>query len=109
MPVIRRNRRLRHVVETSTANPAAVAVITCSPDPCPSDGPGVNYLVTRDLVVVVDTHEHGLIDHQMLLARREIKWGETQYFDQRQHRHEWKALYTTPEHKLTVAYSNGTV
>ncbi|KAJ7804033.1 hypothetical protein B0H14DRAFT_2612850 [Mycena olivaceomarginata] len=110
MPAIRRNKRLRHVVEASNSNPAAAAVIVYSPDPYPSDGPGVNYLVTRDLVVDVDDYEHGLIDYQTLIARREIKWGETQDFYQRQHgytkclsmyRHEWKAFYTTPERKLT--------
>jgi hypothetical protein len=51
-----------------------------------------------------------VIDHQTLIARREIKWGETQDFDRRQHgyakcqhkyRHEWKVFYTTPERKLT--------
>ncbi|KAJ7768041.1 hypothetical protein B0H14DRAFT_3591830 [Mycena olivaceomarginata] len=111
MPSIRRNRRLRHVVEASTANPAAVAAIACSPDPYPSDGPGVNYLVTRDLVDDVDAYEHGVIDHQTLIACREIKWRETQDFDRRQHgyakcqhkyRHEWKVLYSTPERKLTA-------
>jgi hypothetical protein len=85
----------------------------CSPDPYPSDGPGVNYLVTRDLVVDVDAYEHGVTDHQTLLARREIKWGESKDFDQRQqgyakclqmYRHEWKAIYTTPERKLTGAF-----
>ncbi|KAJ7320708.1 hypothetical protein DFH08DRAFT_818967 [Mycena albidolilacea] len=114
MPAIRRNKPLRHVVEASNSNPAAAAVIVYSPDPYPSDGPGVNYLVTRDLVVEVDDYEHGLIDYQTLIARREIKWGETQDFYQRQHgytkclsmyRHEWKAPYTTPERKLTVVQS----
>ncbi|KAJ7726029.1 hypothetical protein B0H14DRAFT_2641197 [Mycena olivaceomarginata] len=72
MPSIRRNRRLRHLVATSNSNPAVIAVI---PDPYPSDGPGVNYLVTRDLVADVDDYEHGSIDYSTLIARREIKWG----------------------------------
>ncbi|KAJ7128013.1 hypothetical protein C8R44DRAFT_733402 [Mycena epipterygia] len=53
---------------------------------------------------------NGLIDHQTLLAHREIKLGESWDFDQRlrgyvqcqqMYRHEWKVVYTTPERKLT--------
>ncbi|KAJ7121076.1 hypothetical protein C8R44DRAFT_877387 [Mycena epipterygia] len=107
MPAIRRSRRLRKVIRTSNVNPAAVAAI---PDLYPSDGPGINYLVTRDLVADVDAYEQGLIDHQTLLAHREIKLGESGDFNQRlrgyvqcqqMYRHEWKAVYTTPECKLT--------
>ncbi|KAJ7304799.1 hypothetical protein DFH08DRAFT_976576 [Mycena albidolilacea] len=81
-----------------------------SPDPYPSDGPGVNYIVTRDLVADVDAYEQGQIDRQTLLSRREIKMGESKDFFRRRHgyakcqrryRHEWKAMYTTPERKLT--------
>ncbi|KAJ7760757.1 hypothetical protein B0H14DRAFT_3511064 [Mycena olivaceomarginata] len=107
MPAVRRNRRLQDVVRTSLLNPGAVAIM---PDPYPSDGVGVNYLVTRDLVTDVVAHEQGLLDDQGLLSRREIKLGESQDFDQRlpgyracQHmyRHEWKVVYTTSERKLT--------
>jgi hypothetical protein len=69
----------------------------------------VNYLVTRDLIDDIYAYEHSVIDHQTLIVRREIKWGETQDFDQHQcgyakcqhkYKHEWKALYTIPERKL---------
>jgi hypothetical protein len=85
-----------------------------SPDPYPSDGPGVNYLVTRDLVDDVVAYEQGLIDHSTLLSQREIKLGESLDFGQRlcgyrscqqMYRHDWKAIYTTPERKLTGEYS----
>ncbi|KAJ7833933.1 hypothetical protein B0H14DRAFT_2591141 [Mycena olivaceomarginata] len=91
----------------SISNPPAVAVI---PNPYPSDGPGANYIVTRDLVADVVDYGQGLIDYPTLLAKREIKLGECLDLGQRlcgyrpcQHmyRHEWKAVYTTPEHKLT--------
>ncbi|KAJ7301297.1 hypothetical protein DFH08DRAFT_978928 [Mycena albidolilacea] len=107
MPAVRRNRRLQDIVRTSILNPGAVALL---PDPYPSNGAGVNYLVTRDLVTDVAAHEQGLLDDQGLLSRREIKLGESQDFDQRlpgyracQHmyRHEWKVVYTTSERKLT--------
>ncbi|KAJ7835332.1 hypothetical protein B0H14DRAFT_3871126 [Mycena olivaceomarginata] len=58
-----------------------------SPDPYPSDGPGINYLITHDLVADVNAYERGLIDHQTLLARQEIKLGESTDFKQRRHRH----------------------
>ncbi|KAJ7861727.1 hypothetical protein B0H14DRAFT_2575853 [Mycena olivaceomarginata] len=105
-----RNRRLGQVVTTSHTNPAPIAVILPSPDPYPSDGPSVNYLVTRDLVADVDAYAQGIIYYQSLIVHREIKLGESRDFEQHQHRygqcqhlyrHEWKALYTTPEHKLT--------
>jgi hypothetical protein len=79
------------------------------PDPYPSDGPGVNYLVTRDLVA----YEQGLIDHTTLLSRRKIKLGESLDFGQRLcgyrpcqqlYRHEQKVIYTTPKRKLTGEY-----
>ncbi|KAJ7301288.1 hypothetical protein DFH08DRAFT_827695 [Mycena albidolilacea] len=107
MPAVRRNRRLQDVVRTSLLNPGAVALL---PDPYPSDGAGVNYLVTRDLVTDVAAHEQGLLDDQGLLSRREIKLGESQDFDQclpgyracqHMYRHEWKVVYTTSERKLT--------
>jgi hypothetical protein len=84
-----------------------------SPDPYPSDGPGVNYLVTRDLVADFVAYEQGLINHTTLLSRREIKLGESLDFGQRLngyrpcqqlYRHEWNAIYTTPERKLTGEY-----
>ncbi|KAJ7311781.1 hypothetical protein DFH08DRAFT_973864 [Mycena albidolilacea] len=81
MPSVRRNRRLQNVVRTAHFNPLAVVGI---PDPYPSDGPGVNYLVTRDLFADFVAYEQGLIDHTTLLSRREIK--------------------TTPERKLTGEY-----
>jgi hypothetical protein len=80
------------------------------PGPVSQRWPSVNYLVTHDLVVDIDTHEHGLINHQTLFARREIKWGKPNILISIKHgyakcqymyRHEWKALYTIPEHKLT--------
>ncbi|KAJ7745620.1 hypothetical protein B0H14DRAFT_2637096 [Mycena olivaceomarginata] len=107
MPAIRRNKRLQDIVRTVTLNPAAVAAI---PDPYPSDGPGVNYIVTRDLFGDFEAYEQGLIDHQILLSHREIKMGESKDLVQRKqgyarcqrrYRHEWKAMYTTPERKLT--------
>ncbi|KAJ7302571.1 hypothetical protein DFH08DRAFT_988982 [Mycena albidolilacea] len=57
MPAVRRNRRLQNIVRTSLSNPVAVAAI---PDPYPSDGPGLNYIVTRDLVADVAAYELGL-------------------------------------------------
>jgi hypothetical protein len=87
--------------------------IGSSPDPYPSDRPGVNYIVTRDLVVDVEGYEQGLIDHQILLSW-EIKLGESKDLVQRRHgyvqcqrryRHEWKVMYTTPEHKLMGEFS----
>ncbi|KAJ7801012.1 hypothetical protein B0H14DRAFT_2615702 [Mycena olivaceomarginata] len=107
MPAIHRNRRLQNIVRAASLNPVAVAVI---PDPYPSDGPGVNYIVTRDLVADVAAYEQGQIDQQTLLSRREIKMGESKDFFRRRHgyaecqrryRHECKAMYTTPERKLT--------
>ncbi|KAJ7702860.1 hypothetical protein B0H14DRAFT_3527146 [Mycena olivaceomarginata] len=104
MPAVRRNRRLQNIVRTSLSNPVAIAAI---PDPYPSDGPGLNYIVTRDLVAA---YELGFIDYPTLLARREIKLGECRDFKQRLcgyracqriYRHEWKAYCTTPERKLT--------
>ncbi|KAJ7300982.1 hypothetical protein DFH08DRAFT_827953 [Mycena albidolilacea] len=101
------SRRLKNIVTTSSSNPVAVAAI---PDPYPSDGPGLNYIVTRDLVADVAAYELGFIDYATLLARREIKLGECKDFGQRlcgyracqqMYRHEWKAYYTTPERKLT--------
>ncbi|KAJ7729890.1 hypothetical protein B0H14DRAFT_2640348 [Mycena olivaceomarginata] len=83
---------------------------TLSPDLYPSDGAGVNYLVTRNLVTVVVAHEQGLLDDQGLLSRREIKLRESQDFDQclpgytacqQMYRHKWKAVYTTSERKFT--------
>ncbi|KAJ7768036.1 hypothetical protein B0H14DRAFT_2632941 [Mycena olivaceomarginata] len=77
-----------------------------SPDPYPSEGPGVNYFITRDLVA----YKQGLIDHTMLLSRRGIKLEENLDFGQRLcgyrpcqqlYRHEWKVIYTTPERKST--------
>jgi hypothetical protein len=59
--------------------------IGSSPDPYPSDGPGVNYIVTRDLVVDVEAYEQGLINHQILLSHREIKLGESKDLVQRRH------------------------
>ncbi|KAJ7331463.1 hypothetical protein DFH08DRAFT_814770 [Mycena albidolilacea] len=103
-----RNRRLQNIVQAATMNPGAVAAI--KPDPYSSDGPGVNYIVTRNLVVDVEAYEQGRIDKQMLLSRREIKMGESKDLVQRRHgyakcqklyRHDWKAMYTTPERKLT--------
>jgi hypothetical protein len=88
-----RNRRLRQVVTASHTNPAAVAAMQAllssyilfrlsspSPDPYPSDGPGVNYLVTCDLVADVDDYVQGIIDHQTLIAHRAIKMGESKDF-----------------------------
>ncbi|KAJ7762263.1 hypothetical protein B0H14DRAFT_2633947 [Mycena olivaceomarginata] len=92
---------------TSLSNPLAVAAI---PNPYTSDGPGVNYLVTRDLAADVTDYEQGLIDYSTLLARREIKLGECLDFGnrlcgyrpcQKKYRHRWRATYTTPERKLT--------
>ncbi|KAJ7856093.1 hypothetical protein B0H14DRAFT_3448653 [Mycena olivaceomarginata] len=73
MPAVRRNRRLQNIVRTSLSDPVAVAAI---PDPYPSDRPGLNYIVTRDLVADVATYELGFINYPTLLARREIKLGE---------------------------------
>jgi hypothetical protein len=47
-----------------------------SPDPYPSDGPGLNYIVTHDLVADVAAYELGFINYPTLLARHEIKLGE---------------------------------
>ncbi|KAJ7840195.1 hypothetical protein B0H14DRAFT_3140548 [Mycena olivaceomarginata] len=67
-------------------------------------------LVTRNLVTDVVAHEQGLLDDQGLLSRGEIKLGGSQDFDQclpgyracqQMYRHEWKAVYTTSERKLT--------
>jgi hypothetical protein len=84
-----------------------------SPDPYPSDGPGVNYLVTHDLVADLVAYEQGLIDHTTLLSQRKINLGESLDFGQRLcgyrpcqqlYRHELKVIYTTPERKLTGEY-----
>ncbi|KAJ7799903.1 hypothetical protein B0H14DRAFT_3491123 [Mycena olivaceomarginata] len=85
MPAVRWSRRLQDIVRTSLVNPVAVAILT-------------------DIV-------EGLLDYQGLLARREIKPGESpKDFDQclpgyrpcqQMYRHEWKAVYTTSERKLT--------
>ncbi|KAJ7789655.1 hypothetical protein B0H14DRAFT_3502770 [Mycena olivaceomarginata] len=64
----------------SLSNPVAVAEI---PDPYPSDGPGLNYIVTRDLVADVAAYELGFIDYPTLLARCEIKLGECRDSKQR--------------------------
>ncbi|KAJ7301073.1 hypothetical protein DFH08DRAFT_827852 [Mycena albidolilacea] len=82
-----RNQRPRQVVTTSHTNPAAVTVILPSPDPYPSDGPGVNYLVTCDLVADVDAYTQGIIDYQTLIMHKEIKLGESKDFEQHQHRY----------------------
>ncbi|KAJ7741616.1 hypothetical protein B0H14DRAFT_2637823 [Mycena olivaceomarginata] len=106
MPAVRWSRRLQDIVRTSLVNSVAVAIL---PDPYPSDGARVNYLITRDPVTDI---VEGLLDYQGLLARREIKPGESQdfIFDQclpgyrlcqQMYRHEWKAVYTTSERKLT--------
>jgi hypothetical protein len=58
-----------------------------SPDLYPSDGHGINYLITHDLVADVNAYERGLIDHQTLLVRREIKLGESTDFEQCRHRY----------------------
>ncbi|KAJ7323808.1 hypothetical protein DFH08DRAFT_1028562 [Mycena albidolilacea] len=104
MPAVRWSRRLQDIVRTSLVNSVAVAIL---PDPYPSDRARINYLVTRDPVTDI---VEGLLDYQGLLARREIKPGESQDFDQclpgyrpcqQMYRHEWKAVYTTSERKLT--------
>ncbi|KAJ7669693.1 hypothetical protein B0H14DRAFT_2657768 [Mycena olivaceomarginata] len=106
MPAGRSNRRLQNLIRTFHLNPLAVTV---SPDPYLSDGPGLNYLVTHNLVTDVVAYEQGFIDHPTLLARREIKLGESPDFGQRlcgyrpckqMYRHEWKAVYTTREQHL---------
>ncbi|KAJ7824591.1 hypothetical protein B0H14DRAFT_2597125 [Mycena olivaceomarginata] len=68
MPPFRRNHRLHDVVRTSNVNPGAVAAI---PDLYPSDGPGINYLITRDLVADVDAVVQREIDKPGLLATTE--------------------------------------
>ncbi|KAJ7888911.1 hypothetical protein B0H14DRAFT_2562066 [Mycena olivaceomarginata] len=105
MPAVRWSRRLQDIVRTFYSYSASTQRL--SPDPYPSDGARVNYLVTRDPVTDI---VEGLLDYQGLLARREIKPGESQDFDQclpgyrlcqQMYRHEWKAVYTTSERKLT--------
>ncbi|KAJ7871638.1 hypothetical protein B0H14DRAFT_2570649 [Mycena olivaceomarginata] len=47
-----------------------------SPTLIPATGPGLNYIITRDLVADVAAYELGFIKYPTLLARREIKLGE---------------------------------
>ncbi|KAJ7788374.1 hypothetical protein B0H14DRAFT_2628339 [Mycena olivaceomarginata] len=93
--------------ETSLVNSVAVTILASAPIRIPATGPASTTLVTRDPVTDI---VEGLLDYQGLLARREIKPGESQDFDQclpgyrpcqQMYRHEWKAVYTTSERKLT--------
>ncbi|KAJ7710065.1 hypothetical protein B0H14DRAFT_3902791 [Mycena olivaceomarginata] len=98
MPAVRRNRRLQDVVRTSLINPGAVALLwafhcSCSasfastrrlsPGPYPSDGAGVNYLVTRDLVTDVVAHERVSSTTKVSSPGAKSNWGKIQDFDQR--------------------------
>ncbi|KAJ7881529.1 hypothetical protein B0H14DRAFT_2565761 [Mycena olivaceomarginata] len=81
--------------------------IAAIPNPYPSDGPGLNYIVTHDLALPPMNWASSTT--RLYSQGAKSKLGECRDFEQhlcgyrvcqRMYRHKWKAYCTTPERKL---------